>query len=190
MPRTARTARTAPVPEHAHVYLAHGASGGAATMQPHVDGLRRRGIAATAVQLPKRRAEEAVDVYVGQIDGGRPLVIGGHSYGGRVASLLAASAPGLPESRRLDGLVLFSYPLHRPGAPDLDTRSAHFPAIACPVLLLSGESDPFARIDLLRQAVTRLRDGELVTYPNLGHGLGRVLDDALDRVAPFVRRLG
>ena len=46
-----------------------------------------------------------------------------------------------------------------------------------------GESDPFARIDLLRAAVPRLPDAELVTYPRLGHTLKPVLDDVLDRVA-------
>jgi predicted alpha/beta-hydrolase family hydrolase len=158
-------------------------------MRPHVEGLGRRGIEATAVQLPRRRAEDAVDAYLAQVADGVPLVIGGHSYGGRVASLLAARGTDLGHGRRIAGLVLFSYPLHRPGAPDVDQRSLHFPAIDCPVLLLSGESDPFARIDLLRIAVSRLRDAELVSWPRLGHGLAPVLDDALDRVARFVRGL-
>jgi predicted alpha/beta-hydrolase family hydrolase len=175
--------------EQAHVYLAHGASGSAASMAPHVEGLHRRGIEATAVQLPKRKAEAAVEAYIGQIDGGRPLVIGGHSFGGRVASLVVASHPKLEGGRRIAGLVLFSYPLHRPGAPDLEARSAVFGEIDCPVLFLSGESDPFARIDLLREAVRRLPDAVLVTYPRLGHGLLPVLDDALDHVARFVDRL-
>ena len=49
------------------------------------------------------------------------------------------------------GLVLFSYPLHPPGRPErTEARIAHWPAIECPVLLLSGEADPFARIELLR----------------------------------------
>ena len=178
-----------PNPDAAHVYLGHGAAGSAATMHPHVEGLERRGIAATAVQLPKRKAEEVVDVYRSQIQGGHPLVIGGHSFGGRVASLLAARGADLGEGRALAGLVLLSYPLHRPGAPDLDARSAHFATIDCPVLFLSGESDPFARIDLLRQAVGRLRSAELVSYPRLGHGLAPVLDDALDRIAKFVHVL-
>jgi predicted alpha/beta-hydrolase family hydrolase len=178
-----------PTGQRPHVYLGHGASGTAASMKPHVDGLRRRGVAATAVELPKRKAEEAVDAYQAQVHGGHPLVIGGQSYGGRVASLLAASRPDLGDGRRIDGLVLFSYPLHRPGAPDADVRSGQFAAIECPVLLLSGESDPFARIHLLREAVKLMRSAELVTYPGLGHGLGPVLDDALDRVAKFVATL-
>ncbi len=158
-------------------------------MRPHVEGLARRGLEATAVQLPRRKAEDVVGIYREQIVGGLPLVIGGQSFGGRVASLLAAASPDLGDGRRVDGLVLLSYPLHRPGNPELEPRSAHFPAIECPVLLLSGESDPFARIDLLREAVGRLRHAELVTYPKLGHGLNPVLDDALDRIAAFVRAL-
>jgi predicted alpha/beta-hydrolase family hydrolase len=101
-----------------------------------------------------------------------------------VASLAAAAG-----TRRFAGLVCFSYPLHRPGAPDLEVRSAHWPAIGCPVLLLSGEADPFARIELLRAAVPRLPDARLVTYPRLGHTLRPVLDDVLDRVAAFATGL-
>ena len=81
------------------------------------------------------------------------------------------------------------YPLHRPGEPAWDARSAHWPLIDVPVLLLSGESDPFARIDLLRTAVAeRLPRAELVTYPRLGHTLKPVLGDVLDRIAAFVSR--
>jgi pimeloyl-ACP methyl ester carboxylesterase len=60
------------------------------------------------------------------------------------------------------------------------------------VLLLSGESDPFARIDLLRAAVTERMagtDAELVTYPGVGHGLAPVLEDAAATVAAFVKRV-
>ena len=99
---------------------------------------------------------------------------------------LAAAEPGAPYA----ALVLFSYPLHAPGAPErTDARIAHWPEIHCPVLLLSGESDPFARIDLLREAMALLPHGELVTYPKLGHGLKPVLDDVLDRTAAFIAGL-
>jgi pimeloyl-ACP methyl ester carboxylesterase len=57
------------------------------------------------------------------------------------------------------------------------------------VLLLSGDRDPFARISLLRQAAERLPAGRLVIYPGIGHGVGPVLDQALDEVAAFVRSL-
>ena len=154
-------------------------------MTPFVDGLRARGIAAEAIDLPKRKAEDALPAFHAVVPSATDVVVGGHSYGGRVASL-AAAEEGAPYA----GLVLFSYPLHPPGAPErTDPRIAHWPAIHCPVLLLSGESDPFARIELLREVVSRLPDAELVTYPGLGHTLKPVLDDALDRVARFLGEL-
>ena len=166
-----------------HCYLGHGASGTSASMKPFVDGLRARGIDATAIDLPKRKAEEAVPAFHKVVPSSSDAVVGGHSYGGRVASL-AAAEPDAPYA----ALVLFSFPLHAPGAPDRTAaRTAHFPSIRCPTLFLSGEADPFARIELLREAVTRIGGpAELVTYPKLGHGVIPVLDDVLDRVAAFL----
>jgi predicted alpha/beta-hydrolase family hydrolase len=84
-------------------------------------------------------------------------------------------------------LVLFSYPLHPPGGQErTEARISHWPDIRCPVLLLSGESDPFANIDLLRTSVGKLKNAELVTYPRLGHTLKPVLEDVLDRTAAFL----
>jgi len=167
-----------------HIYLGHGASGNAASMAPFVQGLRRRGLTADAVDLPKRRAEDAVPVWRAAVPDGAGSVAGGHSYGGRVASLAAAAGAGYA------GLVLFSYPLHPPGRPErTEARIAHWTAIDCPVLLLSGESDPFARIELLRVAVGLLPNAELVTYPKLGHTLRPVLEDVLDRVRVFIEAL-
>ena len=148
-------------------------------MEPFVTGLRARGVDAIAIDLPKRKAEDAVPALLAIAPPGLDVVIGGHSYGGRVASLAAAG-------RGYRGLVCFSYPLHRPGHQDGSTRVAHWPSITCPVLLLSGESDPFARIDLLRAAMPALAHGELVTYPRLGHTLKPVLEDVLDRTAAFI----
>lgn len=171
------------------IFLAHGASGSAASMRPHVEGLRRRGFAAQAVQLPKGSAERAMPAYraaapAGTAEVAQPPVIGGHSFGGRVASFLAAESP-------YAGLVLLSYPLHPPGRSERwRERTEHWLRIACPVLLLSGDRDPFARIELLRDAVEQLPLHELVVYPGLRHGIGPVLDDALDRVAAFARGLG
>ena len=164
------------------VFLGPGASGSAATMEPFAAGLRARGVDARAIDLPKRRAEDAVDALLAIAPPGDHVVVGGQSYGGRVASLAAAEHP-------YAGLICFCYPLHRPGHPDGTARVAHWPAIDCPVLLLSGESDPFARIDLLRTAATGLRRGTLHTWPRLGHSLRPVLDDALDRAAAFVLAL-
>ena len=68
------------------------------------------------------------------------LVIGGRSFGGRVCSMAAA------EGLRVAGLVLLSYPLHPPGKPDR-LRVDHFGRVDVPVLLVSGDRDPFGRPD-------------------------------------------
>lgn len=165
------------------IFLAPGASGSVASMRPHLEGLRRRGIPAEGVSLPKGVAERALPRYRDAAPAGRGSIIGGQSFGGRVASLLAAEEP-------YAGVVLFSYPLHPPGRTERwRDRTAHWARIACPVLLLSGDRDPFARIELLREAVEQLPHHELVVYPGLRHGIGPRLDDALDRVAAFARSL-
>lgn len=151
-------------------------------MLPFVDGLLARGIEAHAIDLPRRRAEDAVAALRSVVPDGPGVAVGGHSYGGRVASL-AAALPGTAYR----ALVLFSYPLHPPGKPDPAARVGHWPQISCPVLLLSGESDPFARIALLRDAVRHLPEAHLVTFPKLGHTLKPRLDDALDLAAEFLR---
>ncbi len=176
--------------------LGHGASGSAATMAPHVAGLQGRGIDARAVDLPSGRAERAILVFADLLaadegpTGGPatrlPVAVGGQSFGGRVASLAAADA--CDAGRPPLALVLLSYPLHPPGRPDdWDARTAHWPRLTCPVILLSGASDPFATPALLDRALAaRLPAAELVTYPRLGHTLAPVLEDVLDRVAAFV----
>jgi predicted alpha/beta-hydrolase family hydrolase len=168
--------RTSKVPD---IYLAHGASGDATSMRPYVKALQARQLMASAIDLPKSKAERAVPVFIQKVPAG--AIAGGHSYGGRVASMAAVEV-------RYAALILLSYPLHRPGHPE-DLRTEHWPKIDCPVLLLSGESDPFARVDLLRSSVPLLRQGQVVTFPGVGHGLLPVIDAAMDRVAEFVREL-
>ena len=167
-------------------YLGHGASGTAASMTPFIEGLQSRGIAATAIDLPRRKAEDALPAFHLVVPSAPDVIVGGHSYGGRVASL-AAAEPDAPYA----ALVLFSFPLHPPGGHErAAARSAHLSAVRCPTLFLSGESDPFARLDLLRAAVATVGGpAELVTYPKLGHTLKPVLDDVLDRVAAFLREI-
>lgn len=70
------------------------------------------------------------------------LIIGGHSMGGRVASMMAS------EGDVVDGLLLFGYPLHPPGQFE-KMRDAHLPLIKCPVLQFSGTRDEFCRRDLM-----------------------------------------
>ena len=155
-------------------------------MAPHVAGLRQRGIDARAVDLPKGRAERAIPIFATLLAAEPGIAVGGHSFGGRVASLAVADA--CDAGRPPLALVLLSYPLHAPGRPDdWDARTEHWPNITCPVILLTGSSDPFATPALLEHAVAeRLPQARLVTYPRLRHGLTPVLDDVLDLVATFV----
>jgi predicted alpha/beta-hydrolase family hydrolase len=167
-------------PEARALLLGHGASGTAASMRPWVEALAAVGVAAEALDLPRSSPERAVGVFRDALRTRRDAALGGHSYGGRMASMLAAEQP-------VAALVLLSYPLHRPGHPD-ELRTGHWQRIECPVLLLSGERDPFAKVDLLRREVRALRNAELVTYPGLGHGLLAVREDAAARIAAFLRR--
>ena len=165
------------------VHVAPGASGGLDSVRPYLRALAADGIATSPVQLPRGTAERALPAYRAAAPFGVETVVGGQSFGGRVASLLAAEG-------EVGGLVLICYPLHPPGRSEQwDERTEHWPRIGCPVLLLSGDRDPFARIDLLREAVKRLKRAELHVYRGVGHGLRSVLDDAVPRIAGFVRGL-
>jgi len=94
------------------------------------------------------------------------VYLGGHSYGGRQASMLAAEQPDIAEA-----LILFSYPLHAPGRADL--RSAHFPKIAKPVLFIHGTRDPFGSIAEMREATAAIAGPhEIVVIDGAGHDLG------------------
>jgi predicted alpha/beta-hydrolase family hydrolase len=147
-------------------------------MRPWVNELAKHGIEGTALNLPKSSNDRAIGVFRTALEEQPGAAVGGHSFGGRMASMLAAQQP-------VSALVLLSYPLHRPGHPE-ELRTAHWPQIECPVLFLSGDRDPFATIDLLRQAVCSLRDAELVVYPGVRHGLLSVRADAAARIASFL----
>lgn len=76
---------------------------------------------------------------------GKPLIIGGKSMGGRMASMLAAETPDIA-----DGLILLGYPFHPPGKPEkLSERTVHFTNIKMPTLLVQGERDTFGGRALL-----------------------------------------
>jgi predicted alpha/beta-hydrolase family hydrolase len=160
------------------VVLGHGASGNAASMKPYVDGFKRRGIDSIAVDLPRGGAERAVPVFIKTSGRGLEVIGGGQSFGGRVASMAAVEAG-------FGGLVLFSYPLHRPGYPD-QLRIEHLPSIRCPTLFLSGDRDPFAQVELLKQYTKLVPNSRLEIFKGQGHGLLKVLDQALDVAAEFI----
>ena len=94
------------------------------------------------------------------------VFLGGHSYGGRQASMLAADQSGL-----VDGLLLLSYPLHPPQKPG-ELRTAHFPRLQTPALFVSGNHDGFGSIDELESALKLIpARTELLTVTGAGHEL-------------------
>ena len=99
--------------------------------------------------------------------GGRAF-LGGSSYGGRQATLLLASDPGLVE-----GLLLLSYPLHPPGKP-AQLRTAHFPQLRTPSLFVSGTKDVFGTIDELQAAIKLIPVRTVLVQIDGGtHGLSK-----------------
>lgn len=75
------------------------------------------------------------------LEAGRPLLIGGKSMGGRVASLIAAESSAIPDLR---GCLCLGYPFHPPGKPH-QLRTEHLRQLRTPTLILQGERDPFGK---------------------------------------------
>jgi hypothetical protein len=100
--------------------------------------------------------------------GSGPIVLGGHSYGGRQASMLAAEQPELAAA-----LLLLSYPLHPPDKPER-LRTAHFPSLRTPALFVSGDKDPFGSVAELQHAIAAIpAPARLLTIAGAGHDLKR-----------------
>jgi predicted alpha/beta-hydrolase family hydrolase len=95
-----------------------------------------------------------------------PVLVGGHSYGGRMNSM--AVADGL----NVEVLTLFSYPLHPPGKPER-ARTEHLPRITVPTVFTHGTSDPFGTIDEIRAAAALVAGPtEVVEVTGARHDLG------------------
>lgn len=117
------------------------------------------------------------------------MILGGQSYGGRQATMLAAEEPTL-----IDALLLFSYPLHPPGKPDR-LRTEHFPRLGVPSVFVQGSNDPFGTPDELRAATAVIAPPAwLIAIESAGHDLKRgrfdlapVVAACLGAIAPTER---
>jgi uncharacterized protein len=154
-------------PAGAGAVLALGHGAGSGMRSPFMTGFAEAagelGVATLRFDFPYmhagRRAPDAATVLVDawrrafatavELAAGRPVLAGGKSLGGRIASM--AVAEGMPAA----GLVFLGYPLHPPGQPE-KLRDAHLDAIAVPMLFLGGTRDAFARPDLLAAVLARL----------------------------------
>jgi len=176
------------VPEHATgvgIVLTHGAGGNAngPLLVAVAEAFAAAGITALRCDLPFRQARPSGPPYpamaaqdraglkravavLGERVAGK-VYLGGHSYGGRQATMLAAEEPGL-----VAGLLLQSYPLHPPGKPGAP-RTAHFSKLTTPALFVQGTRDPFGSIDEMRAALPLLAGPhELIAVDGVGHDLG------------------
>jgi uncharacterized protein len=112
-------------------------------------------------QVGVRRAVEALRSAIG----GR-IFLGGHSYGGRMGSMLVAQEPSVAE-----GLLLLSYPLHPPRKP-LQLRTAHLPRLHTPALFAHGTRDPFGSVEEMQSALALIPGpSKLVVVEGAGHEL-------------------
>jgi predicted alpha/beta-hydrolase family hydrolase len=99
------------------------------------------------------------------------IFLGGHSYGGRQASILCAEqSENAPEIGA--ALLLLSYPLHPPRKPE-QLRTQHFFTLRTPALFVQGTRDPFGSIAEMEQAL-KLIPGKtrLLPIEGAGHDLG------------------
>jgi predicted alpha/beta-hydrolase family hydrolase len=165
------------------VVLTHGAGGSrdSPLLQQTCDEWARRGWLAVRYNLPFRRRRlkgppsgspaadragvaQAIAVCRTLADG--PLVAGGHSYGGRLTSMVVAAGEA-----DVGVLTLFSYPVHPPGKPER-ARTEHLPDIGVPTVFTHGTSDPFGTAAELRDAVALISaPTEIVLVTGARHDL-------------------
>ncbi|HML09831.1 MAG TPA: alpha/beta fold hydrolase [Stellaceae bacterium] len=114
--------------------------------------------------------------------GPKRIVLGGQSYGGRQATMLAAETP-----RLVAGLLLFSYPLHPPGKPER-LRKEHFPRLTVPCIFVQGANDPFGTPAELADAIRLIPAlTEMIPVGGAGHDLKRGRFDLAPVVAAMER---
>ncbi len=164
--------------------LTHGASGnaGGPLLVALAETFAAAGIAVLRVDLPFRQArrqgppspsaadrdQAGIGRAVGLLRQRYPgrVFAGGQSYGGRQATMVAAS-----QVPTIDGLLVLSYPLHPPGQPTR-LRTAHLRNLTVPALFVSGDRDPFGAIEELQAAIELIpARAELLTVPGAGHSL-------------------
>lgn len=196
----------------ARLLLAHGAGASmdSAFMNLMADLLVTRSISVVRFEFPymaarreggKKRpapkAETLMESYraaIAAAPGNAPLLIGGKSMGGRVASMVADEAFA---GELIKGLVCLGYPFHPPNTP-ATMRTAHLIELKCPALIVQGERDPFgtrAEVEALTLspaiAYEWLGDGDHDFGPRGASGFTRKgnLNAAADAVAAFARRV-
>jgi uncharacterized protein len=126
--------------------------------------LRPHGPPMRTAEKDQQGVAKAVEFMKQRISG--RVFAGGHSYGGRMTSMLAAERPGA-----CDGLLLLSYPLHPPQAP-MQLRTAHFPKLQTAALFVSGTRDGFGSVHEMNTALKLIPATTLLlSIESAGHEL-------------------
>jgi predicted alpha/beta-hydrolase family hydrolase len=182
----------------AALVLAHGAGAGMrhASMQAIADAFERRGIATLRFDFPYMAAgrsrvdspavatqaiAEAYAAAAGRTS--LPIWLGGHSFGGRMASHAVVE-----RNVEAAGLIFCSFPLHMPGKPDTK-RAQHLTKIRQPMLFLSGTRDELAERALLEPLVDSLPNATLHWLDTADHGY-RVLKRTRTRTDSIFDEMG
>ncbi|MGC2151973.1 MAG: alpha/beta fold hydrolase [Terriglobales bacterium] len=114
-----------------------------------------------------RNAVSAMRKIVGGKSKPGKIFLGGHSYGGRQATMLCAEEPNL-----VSGLLLLSYPLHPPRKPE-QLRTQHLPDLRTPSLFVYGTRDPFGSVEDIEKAIQLIpAKHQLLAVDGAGHDLG------------------
>lgn len=142
---------------------------------------------------PTPRAEAVLDEYRAVIEQLRSEtdavpVIGGKSFGGRVASMIADEERA---ADRIRGLVCLGYPFHPMGKPDR-LRTAHLAQLVTPTLICQGERDvmgsrpevaAYPLSPAIRLSWASDGDHDLRPRKASGHDLAGNLAEAADAIA-------
>jgi predicted alpha/beta-hydrolase family hydrolase len=157
---------------------------------PYMEAAQRAG-----TKKPPDPAKRLITTWRAVIDqalalrGHGPLVIGGKSMGGRMASMLLAEGRA-PEAR---GAVYLGYPLHPPSKPE-KLRADHLSKVPVPQLFVSGEKDALCEPAKLRAVLKKIPGARHLEIAGADHSLARSrkdplagADEWLDAVAAFVK---
>jgi hypothetical protein len=147
---------------------------------------------------PPPRAEKLTGEYlaaVEELDAARPLIIGGKSMGGRVASMVADD---LFAEKAIAGLVCLGYPFHPPNKP-AQLRTKHLERLKTPTLICQGTRDEFGTRDEVagyslsdKIQILWLEDGDHDLKPRKkisGYSAADHLKTMADAVAAFAARI-
>ncbi|MCY9869455.1 alpha/beta family hydrolase [Vibrio barjaei] len=194
-------------PENGPLFLfAHGAGAGMdhEFMQDVTTRLAEKGVRVARFNFPymeKRAVDgkkrppdrapkllEAMTAVIEDVANGQPIVIGGKSMGGRMASMLS-------ENPMVQSIACLGFPFHPPGKPE-NYKGAHLATIDKPILIIQGERDTFGKFEEFERfefsdqvSTSFIPDGDHSFKPRKSSGFTEAQNRqlAVDRLALFIK---